>query len=557
MTVHVCLACTLSLSSLSFSHSLISLFLLTNPTSPRPPPPAERDPTPLATMRRFLEADGEAGVQHLVEDLVDEVDWDDYSPPLFREEYGRIIRSPLKKKGHVILDTCQADGHLTRSVLSKSEVWQVPTLYSALRKLRWGGIVPVLPLQPQQQRGPLAAAHQHILSEELLPSEEQDPEQVTGFMPSSFVGRSPMSKKSAATDLPVKRVVPPPVTVGQRSPIWKEGEGLKKHDRNRYYQGQGGLVLDEDRGEDEDEDGSGGLAQLHDPEKESREVRHARSGVVLGDRKEDYEDDEEMSGWDEDDDDDGEEEDEEEEEDAGFADEEEGDLSRAKLDSMSKELNSALGRLRQGDLPMPEDVGKERFFPDDVHSEEDDDNDDDDQFGEVSGEGHAGDSELSASELADMDILKQLRQHHSLDSLSEGEGGDMKNIEWEKVFADLQKDGAFDDIDMSALQELESQMQGSNWNDFQGDGDGDEDLQGLLEGGNGLDMDAFAKMLQPDELRVDAASATSSAAGKEKRQTAVSRRQKRADMEAALEDDDEEPWQRGVAGEAVLCCAVL
>ena len=24
-----------------------------------------------------------------------------------------------------------------------------------------------------------------------------------------------------------------------------------------------------------------------------------------------------------------------------------------------------------------------------------------------------------------------------------------------------------------------------------------------------------------------------------------------------LEDDDEEPWQRGVAGEAVLCCAVL
>lgn len=477
-------------------------------------------------------------MEDLVEDLVDEVDWDDYNPPLFRQEYGRLIRSPLKKKGHVILDTCQSDGHLTRSVLAKSEVWQVPTLYSALRKLRWGGIIPVLPLQQQQQRGPLAEAHNHFISDEMLPGEEKE----TGFMPSSFMGQSPMSKKSAAMEPPIKVVVPPPVTVGRRSPIWKEGEGLKKNDRNRHYQGQGGLVMDEDRGYEDGMD-----FQESDDMEDFEKQDDDDEMIELGGQEEREE--EEGSAWDEDDDDD---------EDAGFADDEDDDMPQAKLDSMSKDLNTALGRLRKGDLPMPEDVGKERFFPEDVYSDEDDD---DDQFGENYEGGEGGDNssrgELSSSELADMDILKQLRQHHSLDSLTEGEGGgdDMKNIEWEKVFADLQKDGAFDDIDMSALEELESTMKGSDWNDFQGDGDDDEEMNGSFGGENGLDMEAFAKMLQPDELNVEASSPSVSVSGRGaggERRRAVSRRQKREEFEVDGDDDEEEAWQRGVEGERRL-----
>ena len=51
-----------------------------------------RDPTPLATLNRFLEARNEGEVNDLVENLLDDVDWDDYNPPLYRQEYGRIIR---------------------------------------------------------------------------------------------------------------------------------------------------------------------------------------------------------------------------------------------------------------------------------------------------------------------------------------------------------------------------------------------------------------------------------------------------------------------------------
>lgn len=478
----------------------------------------ERDPTPLATMQRFLEADGEAAVEDLVEDLVDEVDWDDYNPPLFRQEYGRLIRSPLKKKGHVILDTCQSDGHLTRSVLSKSEVWQVPTLYSALRKLRWGGIVPVLPLQQQQHSGPLADAHKHFISDELHPNPEDGKE--TGFTPSSFVGQSPMSKKSAAMDPPVKVVVPPPVTVGRRSPIWKEGEGLKKNDRNRNYQGLGGLVMDEDRGYGDNTifQETAEMSELYDTDMESRHVESAKK-----DRKEI-----EQSPWDEEDEDD------------VFGDDEDNDISPAKMERMSRELNNAISRLKKGDLPLPEDVGKERFFPDDVYDEDDDEaNDDDAQFGDVNHSSREGSGDMSAADLADMDILKQLRQHHSLDSLNDtelGEGGEIKNIEWDKVFADLQKDGAFDDIDMSALEELESKMQGSNWDDFKGDDD--DEMNGHLEGGNGLDMEAFAKMLQSD---LGGGEGMELEAPKPAR-----RRQKRTTFE--YDDDDEEEWQRGVQG---------
>ena len=478
-------------------------------------------------MQRFLEAEGEEAVEDLVEDLVDEVDWDDYNPPLFRAEYGRLIRSPLKKKGHVILDTCQADGNLTRSVLSKSEVWQVPTLYSALRKLRWGGLVPVLPLQQQAQSGPYAQTHHNLISDELEDSNGKE----TGFMPSSFVGQSPMSKKSASMEPPVKLVVPPPVKVGRRSPIWNEGDGLKKNDRNRNYQGLGGLIMDEDRGYNDSVD-------FHENAEMEQLSGDMIEEVVMHKDRELLEELQE-SAWDVDDD---EEEEEEDVADALVNDEEENEdeLSQEQLDKMSKDINSAIGRLRKGDLPRPEDEGLERFFPDNAHNEAALDDDEGDEHDFLLGA--PTNDEMTESEQNDLDILKQLRQHHSLDSLGDSE--DAKSIEWEKVFADLQKDGAFDDIDMSALEELESSMKGTNWDDFKGDGDDGDSNE--WQGENGLDMDAFARMLGGDSSLGGEAGLNSIANSMGGVEKPSERRMRR---EAFEDDDEEEEWQRGIQGE--------
>ena len=49
------------------------------------------DPTPLMVLQRFVGTERE-DVQHVLDELTDELDWDDYTPPLYREEWGRIIR---------------------------------------------------------------------------------------------------------------------------------------------------------------------------------------------------------------------------------------------------------------------------------------------------------------------------------------------------------------------------------------------------------------------------------------------------------------------------------
>lgn len=59
-----------------------------------------------------------------------------------RESYGRIIRAPKKKKGHVLIDCCAAPGKIVRYKVSKSMSKQIPGIYSASRKSRWGGLWP-------------------------------------------------------------------------------------------------------------------------------------------------------------------------------------------------------------------------------------------------------------------------------------------------------------------------------------------------------------------------------------------------------------------------------
>jgi ribosomal protein RSM22 (predicted rRNA methylase) len=60
-----------------------------------------------------------------------------------RSSYGRIIRAPMKKRGHVYIDYCGAPGRLMRARITKSLDYSVaPGIYTAARKARWGGLFP-------------------------------------------------------------------------------------------------------------------------------------------------------------------------------------------------------------------------------------------------------------------------------------------------------------------------------------------------------------------------------------------------------------------------------
>jgi len=97
-------------------------------------------PSPLQVLR-----DSSNAPRDDVETLLHQVDWETYTPPLYREEWGRILRSPIKKKGHILMDVCQSDGTASRATLTRATVPQgVPALYSALRKISWGGLYPNL-----------------------------------------------------------------------------------------------------------------------------------------------------------------------------------------------------------------------------------------------------------------------------------------------------------------------------------------------------------------------------------------------------------------------------
>lgn len=58
-----------------------------------------------------------------------------------RSSYGRIIRRPKKRGGHVLLDTCTEDG-LVRHTVTRSSSQKAAGLYQAARKARWGGFWP-------------------------------------------------------------------------------------------------------------------------------------------------------------------------------------------------------------------------------------------------------------------------------------------------------------------------------------------------------------------------------------------------------------------------------
>lgn len=59
-----------------------------------------------------------------------------------RESMGRIVRAPIKKKGHVYIDYCTAPGRIIRNRVAKSSTNVAPGMWNAARKSRWGGFWP-------------------------------------------------------------------------------------------------------------------------------------------------------------------------------------------------------------------------------------------------------------------------------------------------------------------------------------------------------------------------------------------------------------------------------
>jgi ribosomal protein RSM22 (predicted rRNA methylase) len=60
-----------------------------------------------------------------------------------RGAMGRIIRAPIKKKGHVYIDYCSSPGRIVRSRVTKSMSNNIaPGYFQAARKSRWGGLWP-------------------------------------------------------------------------------------------------------------------------------------------------------------------------------------------------------------------------------------------------------------------------------------------------------------------------------------------------------------------------------------------------------------------------------
>jgi hypothetical protein len=106
----------------------------------------EPTPSPLKVLNRLIDGDkSKAGVKKLIDKLIDEVDWDNYTPRLERAEWGRVLRSPLKRKGHVSIDICAPTGDMVRSTLSKGPVSHIPSLFTAIKRTTWGGLHPMLP----------------------------------------------------------------------------------------------------------------------------------------------------------------------------------------------------------------------------------------------------------------------------------------------------------------------------------------------------------------------------------------------------------------------------
>jgi hypothetical protein len=65
--------------------------------------------------------------------------------------WGRVIRAPMKRSGHVVLDLCNADGALERRVIAKSH--GVTGGYRRARVAEWGDAFTFSPIKKEDKAG--------------------------------------------------------------------------------------------------------------------------------------------------------------------------------------------------------------------------------------------------------------------------------------------------------------------------------------------------------------------------------------------------------------------
>lgn len=111
----------------------------------------KRGPKPVASEDEYDQAEEIAVrrikhplLQSFLNNLVSKVDWTVYDPPLYRNEWSRVVRPALKRKKHVIIDVCHPSGVLARHTVTKANAFAIPGFYKGLRKVDWGGMFPAL-----------------------------------------------------------------------------------------------------------------------------------------------------------------------------------------------------------------------------------------------------------------------------------------------------------------------------------------------------------------------------------------------------------------------------
>jgi hypothetical protein len=180
----------------------------------------------------------------------------------------------LKKKAHVVMDLCQSDGYLTRTTISKASAWNIPHFYSAIRKLRWGGIVPALPV----------SVHDLSAHDEKDPEKKSEGPEEAGFRP--ILVMSPLARHRPSTSPAVRRDIKPPVKVEKN--LFREGEGPhQRYERNRDAR-ESGMELYQTTRTQADRDAED-AEFLSDPDMPKNEVEDAELAEMLRDETEDLE----------------------------------------------------------------------------------------------------------------------------------------------------------------------------------------------------------------------------------------------------------------------------
>lgn len=122
---------------------------------------AETTSTSIQMINKLLKAE-KGKLDVVVDELIGEVEWENYIPAARRSEWGRVVRSPLKRKRHTIIDSCSSDGSIKRSVISKKSVNYIEAFYIATKKTMWGGLYPVLSDASSSLNEPMIKSKNHL-----------------------------------------------------------------------------------------------------------------------------------------------------------------------------------------------------------------------------------------------------------------------------------------------------------------------------------------------------------------------------------------------------------